>query len=139
MQLAVRASTAAIALVVVRHRQFAVRAYNSHMLIQAVPFSTIDWSQILPTEHAGDSGKAIWRTVEQGNLRVRRVEYTPGYKANHWCSRGHVLHVLAGELTTELQDGRSFILRAGETYIVADNAEPHRSRTETGVQLFIVD
>lgn len=109
------------------------------MRIEEVPFSTIAWDKIATTEHAGDSGKAIWRTVEQGNLRVRRVEYTPGYKANHWCSRGHVLHVISGEMTTELQDGRSFTLRAGETYIVADNAEPHRSHTETGVQLFIVD
>jgi quercetin dioxygenase-like cupin family protein len=109
------------------------------MLIEHVPFSTIDWTQIPTTEHTGDSGKAIWRTVEQGNLRVRRVEYSAGYKADHWCSRGHVLHVISGEMTTELQDGRSFTLRAGETYIVAENAEPHRSRTESGVQLFIVD
>jgi hypothetical protein len=83
-------------------------AYNPGMRIEGVPFATIDWSTIHPTEHPGDTGKAIWQTLEQGNLRVRKVEYSPGYKANHWCSRGHVLHVMSGELTTELEDGRVF-------------------------------
>jgi quercetin dioxygenase-like cupin family protein len=109
------------------------------MRIEGVPFSTIDWDGIKTTEHAGDSGKALWQTLEQGNLRVRKVEYTPGYVANHWCSRGHVLHVMSGELTTELQDGRVFTLKAGDTYIVADGAEPHRSQTKVGAKLFIVD
>src|SRR5689334_13638465 len=109
------------------------------MRIENVPFATIDWSTIEPTEHAGETGKAVWQTVEQGNLRVRKVEYSPGYKANHWCSRGHVLHVMSGELTTELQDGRVFTLKAGDTYIVADGAEPHRSQTAVGARLFIVD
>jgi quercetin dioxygenase-like cupin family protein len=109
------------------------------MRIEGVPFSTIEWDKIALTEHAGETGKAIWRTVEQGNLRVRKVEYTAGYKANHWCSRGHVLHVMWGELKTELQDGRAFTLRAGDTYIVADGAEPHRSQTAGGAKLFIVD
>jgi quercetin dioxygenase-like cupin family protein len=109
------------------------------MRIEGVPFSTIDWTKIPPTEHPGETGKAIWQTVEQGNLRVRKVEYSAGYKADHWCSRGHVLHVISGELTTDLQDGRSFVMRAGETYIVAEGSEPHRSRTDVGAMLFIVD
>ncbi len=109
------------------------------MRIEGVPFSTIDWSSISSTFHTGETGTAVWQTVEQGNLRVRKVEYSPGYKADHWCSRGHVLHVVEGELTTELQDGRSFALKAGQTYIVADGAEPHRSSTVAGARLFIVD
>ncbi len=109
------------------------------MHIEGVPFSTIDWDKIPSVEHTGETGKAIWQTVEQGNLRVRRVEYTAGYKADHWCSRGHVLHIMSGELTTELQDGRTVVLKTGQTYIVADNAEPHRSHTDVGAQLFIVD
>lgn len=109
------------------------------MRIEGVPFSTIDWNNVPPTEHPGETGNASWQTVEQGNLRVRKVEYSAGYKADHWCSRGHVLHVMSGELTTDLQDGRCFVLRAGETYIVAEGSEPHRSWTETGAKLFIVD
>lgn len=109
------------------------------MRIEGVPFSTIDWNNIPAAEYPGETGKAIWQTVERGNLRVRKVEYSAGYKADHWCSRGHVLHVIAGELTTDLQDGRSFVLRAGETYIVADGSEPHRTRTDAGAKLFIVD
>jgi mannose-6-phosphate isomerase-like protein (cupin superfamily) len=107
--------------------------------IQDVPFGTTDWSGVPRTEHAGETGMAYWRTVEAGNIRVRMVDYSPGYLADHWCSRGHVLLVLEGELVTELKDGRSVTLRPGQSYHVADNAMPHRSRTAGGARLFIVD
>src|SRR5512137_889393 len=97
------------------------------MKIQDVPFCTTDWSQIPPTEHPGVTGVALWRTLEIGNLRVRMVDYSPGYFADHWCPRGHVLLVLEGELVTELQDGREFILTPGTSYQVADDIAPHRS------------
>jgi quercetin dioxygenase-like cupin family protein len=109
------------------------------MKIEDVPFTATDWSSVASTEHAGDGGTATWRTFERGNLRVRRVEYSPGYVANHWCRRGHVLLVLAGELQTELDDGTRFTLRAGMSYQVADDAGAHRSSTTTGATLFIVD
>lgn len=109
------------------------------MKIEGVPFSTTDWNLIESVEHPGETGKASWRTIELGNIRVRKVEYSPGYTANHWCSRGHVLLVLEGELFTELRDGRRFKLTAGMTYQVADGAEPHRSSTPGGAALFIVD
>jgi hypothetical protein len=109
------------------------------MKIQDVPFQFTDWNQIPPTEHPGETGMALWRTLEIGNLRVRMVAYSPGYFADHWCSRGHVLLVLEGELVTELQDGRQFTLTAGTSYEVADDAAPHRSHTATGAKLFIVD
>jgi quercetin dioxygenase-like cupin family protein len=109
------------------------------MLIQDVPFGTIDWAEVPRTEHPGDSGVAWWRTVQVGNIRVRRVDYSPGYLADHWCSRGHVVLVLSGELVTELQDGRSVTLKTGQSYHVADNDVPHRSRTEAGAALYIVD
>ena len=109
------------------------------MQIQDVPFCTVDWDKIAPTEHAGVTGKAYWRTFEMGNIRVRMVEYTPGYLADHWCSRGHVLLVLEGELVTELSDGRKFTLTQGTSYQVANEVNPHRSYTENGAKLFIVD
>ena len=109
------------------------------MRIEGVPFATIDWSAIEPTSHKGETGQAVWRTVESGNIRVRMVEYSSNYLADHWCSRGHVLLVLEGTLTTELKDGRSFVMTAGHSYQVAENAEPHRSRTEHGARLFIAD
>lgn len=104
-----------------------------------LPFMTTAWADIPATEHAGTTGTATWRTVPAGDVRVRMVEYSPGYQADHWCSRGHVLLVLEGELVTELQDGRVFRLTPGMSYQVANDAEPHRSRTETGVRLFVVD
>jgi len=109
------------------------------MKIQDVPFCTVDWDKVEPTEHPGETGKAYWRTFEMGNIRVRMVEYTPGYLANHWCHRGHVLLVLEGELTTELEDGRKFVLTPGTSYQVAEESNPHRSYTEKGAKLFIVD
>jgi hypothetical protein len=109
------------------------------MQMHNIPFCTTDWNSISPTEHPGETGMAYWRTVEVGNLRVRMVEYSPGYRADHWCSKGHVLLVLEGELVTELQNGEEHFLRAGMSYQVADQAEPHRSHTATGAKLFIVD
>ncbi len=109
------------------------------MKMANIAFATTDWESIEPTIHPGETGHAIWRTFQLGDIRVRKVEYTPGYVANHWCQKGHILLVLEGELETELADGRKFLLRPGMTYQVADEAEPHRSSTTTGVQLFIVD
>lgn len=109
------------------------------MEMHDIPFGVTDWSKIEPTEHKGESGLAIWRTQNFANIRVRMVEYTPGYVADHWCSKGHILLCLEGELHTELQDGRKFVLKPGMSYQVADNAEPHRSHTDVGAKLFIVD
>jgi hypothetical protein len=109
------------------------------MQIANVPFGTTDWSTIEPTEHRGERGVAYWRTRRFGELRVRMVEYTPGYVADHWCVKGHVLLCVSGELHTELEDGRRYTLTAGMSYQVADNAEPHRSSTDIGARLFIVD
>jgi hypothetical protein len=107
--------------------------------IEGVPFTITDWSCITPTDHPGISGVGLWRTVEAGNVRVRMVEYSPGYEADHWCERGHVVLVLEGELINELQDGTRTVLKAGMSYHVADGAPGHKSRTVGGVRLFIVD
>jgi quercetin dioxygenase-like cupin family protein len=107
--------------------------------MSAIPFGTTEWSQIERTEHKGERGLAYWRTRHFGAIRVRMVEYTPGYFANHWCVKGHILLCIEGELRTELEDGRKFTLKPGTSYQVADNAEPHRSYTEAGAKLFIVD
>ena len=109
------------------------------MKLEAIPFGTTTWANLPVTEHAGMTGTALWRTQQFGDLRVRMVEYTPGYFADHWCSKGHVLLVVKGELRTELADGRSYTLHEGTSYQVADGAEPHRSSTVTGATLFIVD
>ena len=109
------------------------------MDIAGIPFGTTDWSAIEPIEHKGETGMAYWRTCQFGSIRVRMIEYTPGYLADHWCSKGHILFCLEGELHTELRDGRRFVLKPGMSYQVADNAEPHRSFTSVGAKLFVVD
>lgn len=109
------------------------------MKIDGISFGTTDWSAVERTTHAGESGEAQWRTRHFGGIRVRMVDYSPGYVADHWCTKGHVLLCLEGELHTELANGRVFTLTPGMSYQVADDAEPHRSRTSAGARLFIVD
>lgn len=109
------------------------------MQMNDIPFGITDWATVDRTEHKGERGTAFWRVKQVGNIRVRMVEYSPGYLADHWCVKGHIILCTAGELHTELEDGRKFTLKPGMGYQVADNAEPHRSSTEVGATLFIVD
>ncbi|HRD78938.1 MAG TPA: DHCW motif cupin fold protein [Hyphomicrobiaceae bacterium] len=109
------------------------------MKMSDIPFGTTDWAKVPETKHAGEKGVATWRTQQFGAIRVRMVEYSPGYLADHWCQKGHILLVLEGRLDTELEDGRRVTLHPGQSYQVADGAEPHRSTTEVGAKLFIVD
>ena len=110
------------------------------MKIPALPFTVTDWAKISPVVYPGETGQAIWRTFDIGDVRVRHVEYSAGYLADHWCDRGHVLYVLEGELDTELRDGRTFKLKPGMSYQVSDHGDAaHRSSTPIGAKLFIVD
>ncbi|MGP2486712.1 DHCW motif cupin fold protein [Pantoea ananatis] len=109
------------------------------MKMENIPFGIIDWAQIEAERHPGDSGFALWRVAKFGDIRVRMVDYSPGYVADHWCIKGHILLCLKGEMFTELDDGRTFVLTPGVSYQVADDAEAHRSTTREGATLFIVD
>jgi len=109
------------------------------MDIKNIPFGITNWTEIPTPRHTGDQGYALWRTQQFDAIRVRMVEYSENYLADHWCSKGHILLCLEGELHTELDDGRSFTLTAGMSYQVADQAEAHRSSTSKGAKLFIVD
>jgi hypothetical protein len=109
------------------------------MRIDNLPFGTVDWRDVEVTTHSGTTGAARWRTRQFGEVRLRMLEYSPGYLADHWCSKGHFLLCLEGELDTELADGRRFTLGPGMSYQVADGAEPHRSSTRTGAKLYVID
>ena len=109
------------------------------MKINNIPFGTTDWSTVARTEHPGITGKAFWRTQQFDGIRVRMVEYSAGYVSDHWCSKGHILLCLDGELHTTLEDGRVHVLTPGMSYQVADGAEAHRSTAPNGATLFIVD
>ena len=110
------------------------------MKLPANPFTVTSWAGVPQTRHPGQTGQALWRTLNMEDVRVRVVEYSPGYAADHWCDRGHILYVLEGELHTELKDGRAFTLTAGMSYQVSDFGDAaHRSSTRTGARLFIVD
>jgi hypothetical protein len=104
-----------------------------------IPFQTIDWSKILKTEHKGETGVAYWQTLEFDGLRIRIVEYSPGYVADHWCEKGHIVHCLEGEVINEQKEGTSSVLTSGMSYVVSDDLSSHRSVTKNGVKLMIID
>ena len=109
------------------------------MQILDIPFGVTDWSKVPVTTQAGETGTAASRTCQFGAIRVRMVEYSPGYLADHWCEKGHIILCLEGEMRTELADGTTHLLSAGSSYQVADGASRHRSYTASGARLFIVD
>jgi hypothetical protein len=104
-----------------------------------IPFGVTDWNEVAPTTHHGETGVALWRTRQFGTMRVRMVDYSANYRADHWCEKGHVVLCVAGELRTELDDGSVHVLRPGMSYHVADRAGSHRSSSINGATLFIVD
>ncbi|OFX50231.1 MAG: hypothetical protein A2066_05850 [Bacteroidetes bacterium GWB2_41_8] len=104
-----------------------------------ISFQTIDWSQILKTVHPGETGIAHWQTVQLPGLRIRIVEYTAGYMADHWCRKGHIVHCLEGDFISESKDGKHLLLTQGMTYVVTDEMSSHRSATKNGVKLLIID
>jgi hypothetical protein len=104
-----------------------------------IPFTTIDWTTIDKIEHDGESGVAFWRTVQFPGLRIRIVEYSDIYLADHWCKKGHIVHCLEGEFTTEQENGEKIILTKGMTYVVSDELSSHRSLSNKGVKLLIID
>ncbi|HMJ71356.1 MAG TPA: DHCW motif cupin fold protein [Cyclobacteriaceae bacterium] len=104
-----------------------------------IPFHITDWEHIPATEHRGEKGVATWRTITYGNLRIRVVDYSPGYLADHWCNLGHINFCLEGSMTTELKNGQTYELKAGMSYEVSDDMSSHRTYTKDGARLFIVD
>lgn len=104
-----------------------------------IPFQTIDWSQIPKTVHDGETGTAYWQTIQLTGLRIRIVEYSKGYLADHWCRKGHIVHCLEGKFISELENGETFSLHTGMTYVVSDELSSHRSYAENGAKLLIID
>jgi len=104
-----------------------------------IPFTTIDWSSIEKEEFIGETGTSFWQTVQFNGLRIRIVEYSKGYLANHWCQKGHIVYCLEGEFISELENGEKLILTKGMSYIVTDNLNSHRSQSSPGVKLLIID
>ena len=72
------------------------------MQLSNMAFQITDWTAVERTAHPGERGTAYWRTRHFGDIRVRMVEYTADYLADHWCDKGHILLCLQGELHTQL-------------------------------------
>ncbi len=126
----------------IRNRQKTIKTgtiIKKKMNNENIPFQTVDWSNIPKTEHKGETGIAYWQTLQFEGLRIRLVEYSKGYVADHWCTKGHIVHCLEGDFVSELSDGKKSILSKGMTYVVTDDLSSHRSTTVDGVKLLIID
>ena len=104
-----------------------------------INFQTIDWSKVEKSAHPGKTGESFWQTLQFPELRIRIVEYSPGYLADHWCKKGHIVQCLEGEFVIELETAEAFTLTAGMTYVVSDELSSHRSVSKNGVKLLIID
>ena len=109
------------------------------MSYENIPFQVIDWNEQPKTTYPGETGTAWWQTIQFQGLRIRTVEYSKGYLADHWCRKGHIVYCLKGEFETELQEGEKFRLTKGMGYVVTDDMSAHRSVTKEGVKLLIID
>ena len=109
------------------------------MQLSSFPFQTLDWSSIPREEHRGETGLAYWQVFRMGEIRVRKVEYSAGYKADHWCKKGHIVYCIEGAFISELENAETFTLSKGMSYVVSDNLSSHRSTTKYGVKLLIID
>ena len=104
-----------------------------------IPFQVIDWNNVSIEEHKGEIGKSFWQTLQYDGLRVRIVEYSAGYLADHWCKKGHIVYCLEGEVINEQENGEKHLLKTGMTYIVSDDLSSHRSFAKKNVKLLIID
>lgn len=105
----------------------------------SIPFQTIPWQELEKQEQAGEKGTSISRNIEFRGLRIRMVDYSSGYLADHWCEKGHIVHCLEGEFNSELQGSETIRLTTGDTYVVSDGMSSHRSFSEHGAKLLIID
>ena len=104
-----------------------------------IPYQNIDWNNIEKTEHKGETGTSFWQTIQLDGLRIRVVEYSKDYKADHWCQKGHIVYCLEGEFVSELENGETFTLSKDMSYVVSDNLSSHRSNSTKGAKLLIMD
>ena len=110
------------------------------MDLGSIPFTVTDWRTVPAVEQKGESGTSFWRVLEAGGMRVRMADYSPGFRSDHWCPKGHVFLVLEGEFIVTLKDGRTFRLSPGMSFAVGeDPGNPHLGASDRGARAFIVD
>ncbi|MBC7588612.1 MAG: DHCW motif cupin fold protein [Chitinophagaceae bacterium] len=109
------------------------------MQFSTFPFSITDFSTIVATFHNGVNGFASWKTLHRDDVRIRLVVYSPNYLADHWCSKGHIIFCVEGDMQTELKNGSRHQLKKGMIYTVGDNSDAHKTFSKDGCTLFIVD
>ena len=99
-----------------------------------------DWSSLVSESVEGLSGNSRSKSIKYGNIRMRTMEYSPGFEADHWCPRGHIIFVLEGEITIKLKDETEQKISKGMSFICGDNeTNPHMVYSKKGAFVIIID
>jgi mannose-6-phosphate isomerase class I len=103
-------------------------------------FHSIDWEMLQTEEHKGESGTSYWRIYETDDFRVRMIEYSPEFRLEHFCSKGHIILVVDGKLSLEIKNNGKIELEEGMSFLIGDSQKnSHLAFTKTGAKVFIVD
>ncbi len=110
------------------------------MKIINIPFQQTHWNSIPKVEHIGETGTSFWKVKEIANFRMRIVEYSRNFKADHWCKKGHLLYVLKGVIEIEMKNGETYQLGEADSFVVGDDRQnPHIISSDFGAKVLIID
>jgi hypothetical protein len=107
--------------------------------MEHLPLEATDWGSVEEERQPGATGHAISKTRSYADVRVRFIEYTPGYLADHWCSKAHVIYCIAGEISIELDNGHRLNVRKGMSLATEQDGTRHRLSSDIGAVIFVVD
>jgi quercetin dioxygenase-like cupin family protein len=108
--------------------------------LENFPVGTIDWPKVPAVVQAGETGIATSRTVNLSDVTLRLVEYSAGYKADHWCTKGHILYVVSGNVVIEYDNEKRTNLSSGMSWHAPEGASTaHLLRCERAATVFIID
>jgi hypothetical protein len=103
-------------------------------------FYSIDWDMFKTKKYKGESGSSYWRTVEMDGFRLRMVDYSPGFRSDHFCCKGHIILVEEGMLSLKMNSGGIVNIEKGMSLLIGDSIrDSHQAFTNEGARVFIVD
>ena len=100
---------------------------------------SFDWNIIPTQKNNGKTGFCLIRTHTLGEIKIRHIEYSANYSADHWCDKGHIVFIIDGELRIEHKDNSIHTLHGGMTYLIGDNTLAHKAKSEFGAKALIID
>ena len=100
---------------------------------------SFDWDSIPTQKIDGETGFCTIKTKTLGEIKIRHIEYSANYSADHWCDKGHIVFIIDGELKIEHKDNSIHTLQGGMTYLIGDNTLAHQAKSKLGAKALIID